>query len=88
MDTESLFEYDGALLRLYFQPTLYLEGSREIRWGSRLPLCGPAWLQPAPPAGAETSLHHIITLSGFDSAGDCFINKDGKNPCGMNPAGS
>lgn len=40
IDMESLFEYDGALFRLYFQPTLYLMESCEIRGDSRL-LCGP-----------------------------------------------
>lgn len=73
IDTESLFEYDGALFRLYFQPTLYLRASCEIRMDSRLLLCGPVGLEHAPPAGVEMPLHLVITLSGFDSAGKCLL---------------
>lgn len=43
IDAESLFEYDGALFRLYFQPALYLRGSSEIRRDSRLLLLCGLW---------------------------------------------
>lgn len=44
IDMESLFEYDEALFRLYFQLALYLTGSCEIRRDSRLLVCGPVKL--------------------------------------------
>lgn len=73
---------------LYFQLTLYLEGSCEIRRDSRLLLCGRCHCEPAPPAGVEASLRHVITQSGSDGAGDCLLKRMERIFCGIDPAGS
>lgn len=61
IDTESLFENDGAQFRLYFQPTLYL---LEELWDKEGFQAAVVWAcyrpHPAPPAGVEMPLHLII----------------------------
>lgn len=63
IDTESLFENNGALFCLYFQPTLYLLEELWDKLGFQAAVVWACYRpHPAPPAGVEMPLRLIISL--------------------------